>query len=229
MTHEEFNVHVEAMRAKYTDDQILYPHGKDEMIIQSFRRIALQAEKDRAELEMKGLATTVLQSIGTAIDGYEHAQHNWNINVEDRKRASDEWKEESVEGFELQRLLAHDFTFAYRKNADLMKRIEIIKRGGSGSDMIQDLGDYSELGRANPEYLEAIQFDMTLLDRAEALNNSLSTILAENELGKLQTNDSLYIRNLCYTEAKALITEIKEYADYIFWKDEDKLKSYLLS
>lgn len=56
--------------------------------------------------------------------------------------------------------------FAYRNDETLIKKINVIKEGDSQTDAIQDMANLSVLAKANLAPLEAINFDLTLLDKA---------------------------------------------------------------
>jgi len=123
--------------------------------------------------------------------------------------------------------LLHDFFHAYFRFPDLYARTQKIAEGDSNADMIQDLSDLAALGKANPEPLLAISFDETQLDAAAETSEQMAVLLANANGDKLTNNDLRLLRDKAYTHMKEAVDEIRRCGQYVFWKDEQRMKGYV--
>lgn len=75
--------------------------------------------------------------------------------------------------------------------------------------MIMDLGSLAVLSKTNPELLEEINFDLTLLDQAAEESERMAKLRA-NVSGCMYVPDNmLLIRNKAYTLHKQVVDEIR--------------------
>ena len=123
----------------------------------------------------------------------------------------------------------HDYTFAFRKDPDLFRKVQTIREGGSNADMLQDLSDLSVLGKENTDLLKGIGFDLKLLSEAAQKANDLAVVLA-NANGEAGDDDQAKeLRDKAYTYMTLAVDEIRTTGQYVFWRDEDRKKGYVSS
>jgi hypothetical protein len=116
--------------------------------------------------------------------------------------------------------------FAYRKQSDILGRVQSIAEGTGDADMLQDLSDLAVLGRTYPEPLQKVKFDMTLLNQAETTRTALSSLLAVASGETSRDNTAKLNRDRAYTYLKEAVDEIREHGRYVFWRDTVRVKGY---
>ena len=94
--------------------------------------------------------------------------------------------------------------------------------------MIKDLKDLSVLGKSNTRLLEAIKFDLTLLDKAAQTSGEMALLLDEmyrdSDLEK--RSEAKKIRDQAYTHLKEAVDEIRETGRYVFRHDKKHVRAY---
>ena len=93
--------------------------------------------------------------------------------------------------------------------------------------MIQDLANAAALGKANLALLEKTNCDLTLLDKAEALSDSLPGILAAANGDKADSSAVKKIRDQAYTYLKIRVDEVRRYGKFVFRDNKDRQVGYL--
>jgi hypothetical protein len=93
--------------------------------------------------------------------------------------------------------------------------------------MIQDLSDMAVLGGANPEPLQAIDFDMKKLDIAAETSTTMSDLLAKANGARMSGNMHKALRDKAYTFMKEAVDEIRLNGKYVFWRNEERKKRYV--
>ena len=92
--------------------------------------------------------------------------------------------------------------------------------------MIQDLSDISVLGKGNIPLLDAIKFDITLLDLIAETSSKMASLLAAAKGEQGNYSKALDIRNRAYTYLKIAVDEIRACGKYTFVQNEVRLKGY---
>ncbi|WP_430810985.1 MULTISPECIES: hypothetical protein [unclassified Carboxylicivirga] len=183
-------------------------------------------QKDKEALMGAGVPEDYFDLLNRAAGGLRQAQSIWSEEQKTRQDAEQQWADEAPEAFDLRDRMVHAFRYAYRKDDDLLGRVSAINEGSSNADMIQDLNDLAILGQSNPEPLQAINFDMALLEQCAATSAKLADIRAMANGEKFETNESLLIRNRMYTLLKTYVDAIRDAGKYLFWRDERRLVGY---
>ena len=120
----------------------------------------------------------------------------------------------------------HHFYHALHKNPSENAKVRRIAEGGSNADMIMDLTTLSELGKKHTAELQAINFDLDLLDVARKKSKELGKLLGKVNSISFKSNPVLKTRNKAYTQLKEAVDEIRRVGQYVFWRDEEKLSFY---
>jgi plasmid stability protein len=194
--------------------------------VASIETLAVDANEDRDALAASGLDVTLIDELRPLSGALRYCQANWMSIFRAREEAQNQWKEQSPQAFEFRNELLHDFSFAYRNLDDVKKKVMRIREGGSNADMVQDLLDLAVLGEKYPEPLTAIHFDMGKLAQSRALSHSMSELLAASNGTAGEGNESKVLRDKAYTLLAEKARIIRDYGQYVFWKNEDKLKRY---
>lgn len=181
---------------------------------------------DADKFEAAGVCKCRIEELLTRAGACRTAQSVWVKELNLRKDASKEWFEKSPEAYELRQELMHTFEYAFRKDKETQKTLDLIQEGTGHADMIQDLNDLVVLGNAHTELLQRINFDMSKIEKAEIMSDEMAGILAAANGEKQKTNETKIFRDKAYTHLKEIVDEVRACGKYLFWKDDNKLKGY---
>ncbi|PTN09029.1 hypothetical protein [Mangrovibacterium marinum] len=208
-------------------DEIKLPNRPVDEYAASVETLAVDANQDRDALGAAGMDVTLIDELTPLAGALRYCQAVWMGEYRFRQEAQKEWGEQSPAAFELRDGLLHDFSFAYRNDADNHKRVMRIREGGSNADMVQDLYELAELGAKYPDPLTAINFDLTKLDLARATSETMAELLAAYNGTAGETSPNKVTRDKAFTLLAEKAGTVREFGQYIFWKDEEKRKKYL--
>lgn len=194
--------------------------------LQEAEDLGITATVDFDQLKVCGLTKAVIDAIPVCAGAVRQAQSNWVQEKQTQEKAEKQWSEEAPLAFELRDILLHTFRFAYRKDKDLMRSVNLIAEGDGNADMIQDLNDLATMGKKHQEQLKAIAFDLKQLDVAATKSDQMATLLATANGDRNSDNSTLEMRNRMYTLLKEKVDEVREYGKFVFWKDEQRVKLY---
>ncbi len=156
-----------------------------------------------------------------------YAQSIWARESQSREEAQKEWNAKSPDAFNLRDELVHHFLFAFRKQPELVNKVQIIREGGSNADMLQDLSDLSVLGKENLELLKAIGLEAKILNEAALQSNDLAVVLANSNGAAGNDADAKELHDKAYSYMKLADDEIRTTVQYSFWRDEDRKSGYV--
>jgi len=183
-------------------------------------------------LEDQEALTTVKLSWDLVLDlpvrcgALREAESRWQKKYLNEEAAEKLWKETSPRAYALRNDLLDHFRFAFRHDEKLAKKIRKIAEGRTQADMIQDLNDLSVLGKGQPEYLEAINFDMPLLDKAALWSGEMASLLAVVVGDRAAAGAAKKLRDQAYTHLKEAVDELYGYGQYVFRDSEERRKRY---
>jgi len=184
------------------------------------------ATADLPKLMAVGMPTKLLEIILPYTRALRTAQSNWEELTSDRKQVKKFWKAEAPAFFQFRRDLIDHMEFAYRNDEDVLKKLDAINEGDSNADAIQDMANLAVLGKANPEPLRAIKFDLTLLDIAASDADRMAGVLGAVNGQMYVDDDSKVIRDKAFTLLKGVVDEIRNYGRFVFRNEPDHLRSY---
>ena len=107
------------------------------------------AGEDRAALEAVGLDWEMVEALPVRSAALRHAQSLWVSERFQTEEARKAWARRSPEAYDIRDTLLHTFRFAFRKQPELMRVVDMIAAGSGHADMLQDLKDLSVAGRRN--------------------------------------------------------------------------------
>lgn len=181
---------------------------------------------DQAALTKAGLDWNLVTSLPTRAGACREAQSLWNKERNTRQQSEQDWKDQSPDAFDLRNELVHTFRYAFRNDEGLPGRVEEISQGDTNSDMIQDLNDLAELGKANPDLLVPVNFDFSLLDLAADLSDRMGDLLGATNGERKKDSETMIVRDQAFTYLKQAMDEIRACGKYAFWRNPDRLKGY---
>ena len=183
--------------------------------------------KDKDALLRAGLDWKLVEDMPVRTGALRLSQAKWSSEYKNYQDCQAEWKIVSPAAFNLRDELVHHFYLALNGNTAEYAKVKRIDEGSTNADMIQDLIDLSELGSKHTAELEAIGLDLKLLDEARAKSFALAELLAKVNGSYRETSPMLEIRNKAYTHLKEAVDEIRRVGQYVFWRNEAKLKGYV--
>jgi len=209
------------------DDQIVTPGNIPVgTYVQEAERLYHWSREDQEDLTGRGLSLELVENLPVRSGALMEAESRWNAQRFSRKDAGEKWALEFPEAYDLRNVILHEFYFAYRKDEWLTGRVRAIAENSGHADMLQDLNDLAVLGKENPDPLTAINFDMTLLDKAAQLADEKSSLWAEASVDRAGYKEAKKIRDQAFSHLKEAVGEIREYGRHVFWRDEARLIGY---
>jgi len=181
---------------------------------------------DQVALMNAGLDWSLVDSLPIRAGACREAQSLWNKERNTRQETEQIWSNESPAAFNLRDELVHTFRYAYRNNPGLLGRVDEIAQGDSNSDMIQDLNDLAELGKANLDLLAVVNFETILLERAALVADRMADLLGATNGERKSDSEAMLIRDKAYTYLKQAVDTIRDCGKYKFWRTPDRLKGY---
>jgi hypothetical protein len=214
------------------DDEIKIPNNIPVGIyIQEADNLYHWCLADKDELVNAGLSWDLVSDLPRRAGALREAEALWNTLRFTGKDASKIWREKSPAAYDLKNKLLQAFRFAFRKENKLLDAVKAITKGNSHADMIQDLNDLKHLGEQKTDLLAAINFDMSLLDKAAETSVQMAKLLAAATDERDTHDETKRVRNKAFTYLKKAVDEIYEYGQFIF-KQNDKrrwgYKSYYM-
>ncbi|MFA8434536.1 MAG: hypothetical protein ACEPOZ_08470 [Marinifilaceae bacterium] len=183
-------------------------------------------QDDKPQLQAAGLPLSTIDAIPVRAGACRYAQSLWMKEFNDREKDELEWKELSPKAYNLKGVILHNFRYAFRNDDGLMSQVNRIAEGSGHADMIQDLSDLALLGKAHPEPLQAVGFDLGKLDLSEDLSDRLASLLAKVNGTKGNHNPSKEMRDRAFTYLKQAVDEVRECGKFVFWQNEIRLRGY---
>jgi len=208
-------------------EQVLEPVIPVDIYLQEAENLAQWCKDDLTELAKGGITEAMVTDIGVRAGALREAQSLWFKDRRTQQQAERDWNTQSPAAYDLRDELLHTFRFAFRKDTNLLNRVSEITAGDGHADMIQDLNDLAVLGRGNTRVLAAIGFDVTKLDEADTLAQTMAELLALANGSKQMGNESKILRDRAYTHLKERVDEVRACGKFVFWKNPDRMKGYI--
>ena len=209
------------------DKEVMLPNIPINVYNQESENVHHWAMEDKDALIARGLDLRTIRELLTATGACREAEARWFKERYGKQEAEKEWNAKSPEAYALRDKLVDELEFAYFEDAMLSSRVDQIKEGSGDEDMIQDLANAAALGKANLAPLEKTKCDLTLLDKAEALSDSLPGILAAANGDKADSSAVKKIRDQAYTYLKIRVDKVRRYGKFVFRDNKDRQVGYL--
>lgn len=220
--YNELLAEIQAIRP----EKVVSPTMPVDIFVQEAENLYHWCPDDQGALINAGLNWSLIIGLPTKAGACREAQSLWNKERNTRQEAEQLWKDQSPEAFDLRDQLVHTFRYAFRKNEGLLGRVDEIAQGDTNSDMVQDLNDLSELGKANADLLALVNFDMTKLDTAAEVSDRMGDLLGATNGERKKDSEAMLIRDQAFTFLKEAVDEIRECGKFVFWRNPDRLKGY---
>lgn len=207
------------------EDEILEPSMPVKDYLEEAHVFYLLAVEDEEDFRFVRFDWALVESLPERTRALNIAQSLWLADRVAEKEVVSKWKHAAGGAREFRDDLAADLAFAYRKDHDLKARASRVARSTTQSGLVQDLNNLAVLGRTYAQPLEAVDFDMSRLDRAAELSGTLSSLIAEKD-GRRDKDPPKEIRDRAYTYLKWAVDEVLECGKHVFRKDPDRKRLY---
>lgn len=197
-----------------------------DVYIQEAKNLYCWCENDKDALTAVGLDWEFVTDLPVRIGALIEAEARWAAERLEGPAAPKEWKEQSKVAYDLRNRLMRFFRFAYRNFADPLKVLRAIGKGKGHADMIQDLNDLCALGEGYPEPLARVNFDMSLLAKADETARQMAQLLALATKERNERNEAKRIRDRAFTHLKEAVDPIYECGQFAFREDPERRGGY---
>jgi hypothetical protein len=226
MSHkEDFEKKIEAIKA-IPDKEVATPNMPMETYHKEAEYLEKWCQKDKAKLVAAGLDWSLVEDLPYRNGASRETQANWAYKRFQRKEAQDKWAKESPAAYDLRDSVVHSMSYAYRKLPDLLAKVRAVAEGDGDADMLQDLNVLHIIGRENLGPLEAIGFDMSLIDKLARTGETMASLRASASVDSDEVEELKVLRDKAYTHLKEAVDEIRQCGQYVFWRDESRRAGY---
>jgi hypothetical protein len=208
-------------------DVIRKPNMPIRIFLQEAENLFHWCQQDKIALLKTGLDWTLVEDLPARIGALREAESQWLGGRYSHDQAQQDWERDARAAYALRDELLHIMRFAYRSEPALLRRVAEVAAGNGHADMIQDLNDLATLGRHHPAPLQKLNLDPTLLDRAAATADTISTLLAQVNGERLEGNTARVVRDQAYTLLKEAVDEVRTCGQYALWDNAARRVGYL--
>ena len=225
MSEQDYDSKIEIINA-IKDKNIKTPNMPVEIFLLEAEYLYQWCRDDKDDLIKAGLDWSIVNDLPIRAGALREAESIWFNEWFNQQEAQKIWNDKSLLAYDLRNEILHIMQFAYRKDIGLSQKATEIYEGNSHVDIIQDLNNVSILGKENSAPLKAVGMDLDLLDQAAAMAGEMTELLGRATVGEGDKSPACIIRNKAYTYLKEAVDEIRDYGQYIFWKNENRLTGY---
>ena len=223
---EYYEMKLEVIRA-IEDDKIKTPQNIPLGIYaQEAYSLYNYARDDKDALAAVGLPPELVDDLPIRIGALIEASSYWNNYRNTEKKNAREWKTRAPLAYNLRKRLLTVFRHAFQDHPQQMKAVRNIAKGKSHDKMIRDLNDLGVLGKKNLQLLEAVNFDMSLLDKAVQISKEMAKLLPDVNKERREHSELKKIRDQAYTHLKEAVDKIRSYGKYLFRDNKKRLRGY---
>ncbi|SFE59237.1 hypothetical protein [Thermophagus xiamenensis] len=209
------------------EKEVIRPHIPVAVELQEAENLYWWCQNDKEPLVASGLDWSVVESLPERTDACRYAESVWKQYYHSRKERNSLLRKKIREGFALRTRLLQFFDFAFRNDSGWKGKSRAIKNSRKNVAMIQHLIDLSVIGKANAKILEAISFDMSLLDAAVRKSEELAYMYAQHNDEVAKQNRLMDLRNRSYTYLKQAMITIREHGRFAFRDCPGRRKGYI--
>ena len=180
------------------------------------------AEQDKERLENAGLAPGKLESLQAAAGALRYANGEWIS----KKAGKTLWQQESPEAYDVRGKIIQALLYACSDKPDVVAKVHDATKGLNRVKLVQQLQNLNPIGKDHKEELEAIGFDMSLLDRASELSARMADILGEMKTGSSEEKHARKILLQAYTLCRNLMSDVRKCGKYLFPRNHERYAGY---
>ncbi|MCP5106231.1 MAG: hypothetical protein GY950_22785 [bacterium] len=183
-------------------------------------------QQDKEQLTAKGLSWDWVIDLPIRCGALREAEANWNTEHLAVDDAAKKWAKEYPAAAALRKTIAHEFRFAFAQDDDLLMAVRTAAQGKAHARLIQSLNDLSVIGKKNAQLLTAVNFDMSLLDKAGETSWKMAPLLATVINNRMRSKQAKTIRDQAFTHLKEAVDPIFRFGRHVFHDNEERRRGY---
>lgn len=222
---EAYNKHLDEFSVIPKED-LMSPHMARVDVIGEAEELKIVSNEDKEVLVKASCPREYIKTLDERIGAFSHASSLWENAEFDKSEARKQWLIEEEPAFNLKNELLHDLGHALRHDPDQLRYLAKITRGHGKMDLVMDFKDGATLGRNNMAALEAIDFDLSRLDKAEAMHDKLSNLRSASDMSPADLQELKVLAFQAFTYLWQAVAEIRVNGQHVFWKDPERLDLY---
>jgi len=210
------------------DEKIVTPTMPASDVIGEAEELLKVATEDRDMLLKGGLNSEYIDSLPDRIGAYAVAESEYNAVAFAKSDAIKEWKKIEPEAVELKQSLMHYLRFVFKRNnmtAEL-KSIAEIAKGRGRRDLMLDMMDLHKLAEKHTDLLTTVGVAPSIVDEAAVMFEKLRNILGDINMQPEEVEAKRSMVRKAYTYLWEAVDNIREFGQFVFWKDEKKTDQY---
>lgn len=212
-----------------TRENTIEPTIPIDTYLQEAENLVLWAKDDINELAKVGISQKNIDELIVRIDICRKVQTSWIHYKKTQSELDKNWKKELQAGKDIHRELVHYFSFAFRNDVALSKKLKRIKKANKIASLIQTLSNLSYFGESHKDLLEKVSFDFQLLEKASNLSHQLGHLASEYHANKWNIKDNKRFRDKTYTYLKLCVDEIRDAGKFVFRGNKKRLCGYMIA
>lgn len=211
----------------YKKRRVQKPNYPVDKILAEAKKVCHISKEDKKKLVNAGLNPEVIDTFEERIDAFTIASARYVVLMDEQNdKLDNKYQKLEESAKELRRNIIHAFRFAYRDNKSAINSLGRISKGRSRMDMIFDFVSLIKLAEVHPEELNTINFDLSLMEKANFYHKKLNELVAKLTVSPKEISEVKKIRNNAYDYMNESLQLIKEYGQFVFWKDEERKSLY---
>ncbi|MCP5048172.1 MAG: hypothetical protein GY940_13455 [bacterium] len=224
---EKYQLKLEAIRSVPSGEIKAPHHIPVDTYIRESEVLHRWCQSDKEALTAGGLSWELVEDLPLRIGALIEADALWYVRRTKGRETDREWAKRSPAAYKLLRRLLKSFRFAFREHDLLLKAVREVAGKRGHPAMVQDLSNLAALGRKHSPLLEAVGFDLSLLDDASRTSDEMGKLLADTAAGRLETDQTKKIRDQAYTYLKTAVDRVREYGKYVFDRGTPRYNGYV--
>lgn len=203
------------------DDQVAPINMPPEEAMHEGERVAALSEKYKDRLLQSAIDPKLLKTVDARAEAYAYSVAQCDIYIKDESENKELFQEKKREGYALRSKIMKSFDYTFRKNPQLLERVQGIKEGRGNLEMVKDLLSECQLGTEQKEMLQKAKFEMALLEQSKNLYEELSELMARIAIDPDKINEANDICSKAWTYLKEALVEIYAAGRYVFMDESD--------
>jgi antitoxin component HigA of HigAB toxin-antitoxin module len=210
------------------DEEVVTPTMPPDDIIGEAEELLNTALEDKDILIKSGLKSEYIDSLSDRIGAYAISVSEFNAFAFTQNEAKKEWNNIEPEAIELKQTLMHYLRFIFKRNdmKEDLKSLAEIAKGRGRRDLLLDLMDLHKLASKHLELLKTIGMDESIVNDANDMFERLRALLGDIKGEPEVVEHKKMMMKKAYTYLWKAVDEIRDFGQFAFWKDENKLEQY---
>ncbi len=172
-----------------------------------------------------GMTIEMINKLATLVGALRYVQSKCNAVHNLTTSSQKIWDENEVDAVDLKIECIRALRYAFRKEPDLLQRVDSIEDGTGQPDLIQDLNDLSILGLENFEYIAAINYPRERIEEAGALSDRMGELYGQKE-STAEKSERKQLRDQTFALLKELVDELYACGQYVHHGNKDRQQKH---